>query len=206
MKIKINLAWSTDKSFSDILTTAIENNSDFKYSSIIKGAIKMTEFLGDDNQIKLLALFKNKLVEILNEFLSNNDISVVVKSAEPELVNRCVLSIIADIESINYAELSNKFTPLLIEAAKERSNNSVFVSICDILNNDTVTMFKALLNSVPDEKKERILKIIIDAYQTPLCVKLSELLKSKSILVDVSEINYFYSTKTKNSNFSLNIN
>ena len=153
----------------------------------LKGAIKMTGYLGDNTLNSLLEKLKHILTGKINQYLDKKNISISVR-LEKITKEKNEMKINIDVNNVDYSSIINKFLPDVIVSLREKDGDSVLWQITDVIKDVQPQIIKTVLNELSEEKKEQIIKILVDTYNNEICEKISGYLSDQKINFAVTNI------------------
>lgn len=154
---------------------------------IEKAAVRVLRSTGDYTTNALLMKLKPFITDKINEYLSSNHItlSVIIGSIVKE---GNIMRITLEVNSIDYKGIITHYLPQILDSLCEKDSQSILLQITDILENDKAAVIGAVLDNLGDKKKEAIVSLLVNRYNSAICEKISKYLSDQNIAVQVSQI------------------
>lgn len=151
------------------------------------GAVKVIGAAGDSATNALLMKLRPFITNMVNDYMAKNHItaSVLINSIVKE-ENK--MKITAEVDSIDYKGIISHYLPQIIDSVRKSDPQSILIKITDIIGNDIEAVIGAVLDNLSDEKKEAIVKLLVNRYSSTICNKISDYLADQKIEIKVSRI------------------
>lgn len=201
MRIFAKISADNGKNLSDVLLNITENfagDSNKKAEqantfgswiskTLTKGAIKFSDYLGDGAANSFMAKSKDKITAIINNYMYKNGVFIEVAVEQLVKSNEMLFCYLNTVK-IDYKNLAEKFLPLLQDLLNKNMPDGIATGIFAIIDKELNNVSNAVLENISDDKKEKIIKFLIERYNKTICNKVTEKLKEKGIEIKVSHI------------------
>jgi hypothetical protein len=188
MKISIILIPNGKKNLNDTIYDIIDTcvNGDVQKFGA-KAAYWTSGIFGDNGNNALFSLLHSFFESLANSFLKDNNIPATVKNL---VINKKgeELDVSIDLEDIDYKVSVTNNQERIIDALKNLSPENVAWDILGVLQGDTDTIVSSVLDTVNDEKKEKIIKLLINKFHPNICKALTGLLADNKIGLGVKNL------------------
>lgn len=188
MKIYAVLTPNNKKNLNDNIYDIIDNHiTDNIQKAGVKAAYWTFNIFGDNGSNALFSLAKSKFEGLIKGALKNNHIFanvrniILIKSEEK-------LNVSIEIVDIDYFQSIIKNKQRIIDGLKNLSPNNVVWDILNLLQDDTDVMLSTILKTIDDKKKEAIIKILLNQFDSTLCSYLTKILNDNKIGLAVKNI------------------
>ena len=188
MKIEINLNPNNKKTLNDAIYDIIDTHID---GDIQKVGFKATYWafgiFGDNGNNALFSLVRSFFENETKKFLKDNDIYATAKNLVLTKKGE-ELHISVDIEDIDYTKSLTINQQRIIDALRKLSPDNVAWEILGVLQDDTNIIVSSVLETVSDEKKEAIIKLLIKQFHSNICKAITNALAGNKIGLCVKKI------------------
>lgn len=158
------------------------------FIKLISGGMKlMPQIIRDVAVIRLFTKYSENIVGMFNKKILDNGIDVKIKDLTLE-GGSMLMNIQIDVESINYGQIIIKFLPQIMGLIPKNENTQVFTDALDVVGDDITSILKSLLNSLDDEKKEKLIKLYANHYSPEILSMLNKLIAKNGITAEIVDI------------------
>ena len=137
-----------------------------------------------------LHFLQRKLSNLLNRKLMQYGISADIAEIklDQRLEKEIRIMVGAHIHQIDYERVEKVLLPLVLERFGQKHSGGLFGDILEILGDDRKKVLHAVLTSVDDGKKAKLMALLLEEYQDVFCTKLTKVLRSNHIDFTVDRI------------------
>ena len=204
MKLELVLTPDNNKDLADVVASMLDMSGDrpgaegisvLAGKSLFKraigkaavGAVRMIGAAGDNTTNALLMKLRPFITDKVNEYLVKYHItaSVIINSVVKE---DNTMKIVLEADAIDYKGIITHYLPQILDSVRKKDSQSILIQITDIIENDKAAVIGAVLDNLSDEKKEAIVKLLVNRYDRVICDKISEYLSDQNIAIKVSQI------------------
>ena len=188
MKIKAVLnpvgGKNLNDSIYDIIDTQIKED-------IKKIAIKATYWafgiFGDNGNNKLFALVCSFFEDFANKIMHENSIYASAKNLDITK-NGDELFVSVDVEDVDYTKSVTLNKQRIIDGLKNISPDNIAWNILDLLEEDTDVILSSVLKTEKKKKKESIIRLLINQFQSNICNAISNALADGKIALSIKSL------------------
>ena len=204
MKLELILTPDNNKDLADVVSSMLEMSDDrptaadsptFARRPLFKkvigkaavSAVRVIGATGDNTTNALLMKLRPFITDKVNEYLVKYHItaSVIINSIVKE---ENTMKIVLEADAIDYKGIITHYLPQILDSVRKKDSQSILIQITDIIKNDKAAVIGAVLDNLSDEKKEAIVKLLVNRYHSTICEKISKYLADQNIAIQVSQI------------------
>lgn len=181
MNIMIKLVPNSGKGLDDTVCDMVDNlDSNVAVKLAIKAGYRTTGVFGDDATNTVVSWFNGVVMEITRKMLKDNHIYAEVKKITVEKEEE-TLRLALEVDHIQYEKSLIKNLKRIVSGLQKLPEDHIVRTILDILQEDKEAVVSALLSAISDEKKEDIIKVLVEKYHDNLCSLLTNLINENKI-------------------------
>lgn len=188
MKLNIALTANGEKNLNDAICDIIDAHINGGIQKLsIKAIYRTFGILGDNGNNALFSMVCLFFENVAKNLLKQNNIYATAKNLVLTKTGE-ELQASVDLEDIDYTKSITMNQQRIIDALKNFLPDNVTWDILDILQDDADTIVSSVLETVNNEKKELIIKLLINTFQSNICSTISNLLTDNKIDFSVKRI------------------